>query len=319
MIKGVQDKDIEVTVDEVKSLPAKEVKTVMQKSGGETSNITAKGATLKELLKRKGVNLEDFAALQVKARDGYAVQIPGEVIKNRDIVLAYEFNGKPLPESDSPVRIIIPDEYAMYWVKSVGSIELKKDSAKLAAERLLFLDSTGLEPAEYTFDGKGDKALKLNEIFGKFAIKYEGMPFLMKARDGLQKTEEIETAQKAYIKMTGENAPEFISPDISYGMYVKNLVWFGTEKEVILGIRQNLAAYFKSDVVPLEKVFKEVNMEVKDDKDYTLKAVDGYQVDIKGKDLKQGELLLDDKGIRVRFKELPKNYNVKNLMEISQN
>lgn len=317
VIKGVQGEDFEITVEEIKGLPAKDVETQLQDSGGNITNITARGPTLKDVLKNEGINLEEFSAVQVKARDGYAVQIPEEIIKSRDIILAYEFNGKPLPESDTPVRIVIPDEFAMYWVKAVSSLELKKDSAKLAADRMLFLDSVGLEPVEYTFDDEGDKALALREIFDKFAVEYEGKPFLMKARDGLKKTEEMETAKKAYIKITGENAPEFIAPDISYGMYVKNLVWFGTDKEVIMGTRQNLAAYFKSETVPLETVLKEVNMEIKDDKDYMVKAKDGYSADIKGKDLKKGELLLSDDGIRVNFKQLPKKYNIKNLMEIS--
>ncbi|HHW01266.1 MAG TPA: molybdopterin-dependent oxidoreductase [Thermoanaerobacterales bacterium] len=245
------------------------------------------------------------------------MQIPEEVVRSRDIILAYQINGKPLPESDTPVRIVVPGEFAMYWVKAVSSLELKKDSAKVAAVRMLFMDSSGLEPVDYSFDDEGDKALVLKELLDKFAIEYEGKPFLVKARDGLKKTEEMETAKKAYIKITGENAPEFISPDISYGMYVKNLVWFGTDKEVIMGLKQNLAAYFKSETIPLETVFKEVNMEIMDDKNYVIKDADGYSVDIKGKDLKQGELLLGDGGPRVSFKQLPKKYNIKNLMEIS--
>lgn len=317
IITGTGSQDLEISIDDVKNLEAKFVKTDLVKSGGETSQITAKGPTLKDVLKNKGINLDDFAALRLKARDGYSVEIPGNVIKKRDIILAYEFNGQPVSGSDGPVRIVVPGEFAMYWVKSISRIELKKDEAQVAARRILFLDSVGLVPEEYTFDKEGDKALKLKDIFEKFSMEYESSPFLMKARDGLKKTEEMETAKKAYIKVTGENAPEFISPEISYGMYVKNLVWFGTEKEVIFGIRPNLAAYFKSEAVPLERLLQEVNMALKDDKNYLIKASDGYSVEVTGKDIRKGELLLDDKGVRVRFKELQKQYNVKNLMEIA--
>jgi hypothetical protein len=63
----------------------------------------------------------------VEAADGYRVVIAlpelDPAFTDRQIVLAYLRNGKPLDEKEGPYRIIIPDEKRMArWVRQVTTL-----------------------------------------------------------------------------------------------------------------------------------------------------------------------------------------------------
>ena len=93
-------------------------------SSGEETEMNVSGGLLGELLEIHGISQIELNGIRVTAVDGYSMEIPSEVLKNRDIILAYEIDGKPLLEKNRPVRIIIPGERAMYWVSAVSTIEI---------------------------------------------------------------------------------------------------------------------------------------------------------------------------------------------------
>lgn len=316
LVKVQTGPEIRITVEELKHYPALTVETELVKSDGSKQRITARGAALRDILKAKGTNLDDFSALKVRTRDGYSVQIPGEVLKNRQVILAYEYQGKPVTGSESPIRIIVPGEPAMYWVRSVETIELAKNAVHVSAQRVMFMDSCGLKPSEYPFDGKKDLALPLKDVLAVFSVKQEGGNFIMKASDGLQKVEDMANVLSGYIKVTGDRAPEFVSPNLPAGMYVRNLLWFGTESEVIIASKKSATAYFKKEAVSLGELFKEVRMPAEDHRTYLLKGADGYTVEVQGGEIKYGIVSFVGPQPRVQFEGRPRSLNVKDLLEI---
>lgn len=100
---------------------------------GAMGNARWKGARLKDVFDRAGVNKE---AIEVAfgAADGpvieqtpdFAKSIPLWKAVEGDALVAYEMNGEPLPHWNGfPARIVVPGWTATYWVKHVTSIEVR--------------------------------------------------------------------------------------------------------------------------------------------------------------------------------------------------
>src|SRR5699024_1534893 len=123
------------------------------------------------------------------------IDIPSEILKNRDIMLVYEIDDKPLFEDSQPLRVVVPDERAMYWVKSLSKIEIIDDGegeqANNETNEIVIFDTaiSNLEQQDYEYYESMDKAIKTEELLSKFASdNMEGKIFI-KAVDGLEKGE----------------------------------------------------------------------------------------------------------------------------------
>lgn len=116
---------------EIEALP--HVKVI----GSEHSNaVNFEGASLKSVLEKAGVTFGESMkgkrltnCLLVEAADGYRVVIalpeldPG--FTNKQIILAFQGDGKPLGDKEGPYRIIIPDEKRMArWVRRVTALRI---------------------------------------------------------------------------------------------------------------------------------------------------------------------------------------------------
>jgi hypothetical protein len=97
---------------------------------------TFEGVSLKAVLDKAGVGFGESlkgkrlaSYLLVEAADGYRVVIAlpeiDPAFTDKQIVLAYLRNGKPLDEHEGPYRIVIPDEKRMArWVKQVTTLKI---------------------------------------------------------------------------------------------------------------------------------------------------------------------------------------------------
>jgi hypothetical protein len=94
------------------------------------------GVALKTLLEKAGVEFGHSlrgkrmaSCLLVEAADGYRVVIALPEIDpdfgDKQVVLAFSQNGKPLDAKDGPFRIVIPEEKRMArWVKQVTTLKI---------------------------------------------------------------------------------------------------------------------------------------------------------------------------------------------------
>ena len=138
---------VEVTLDDLKKMPAFEVTAVNQCSGnrrglskphvagvewgyGAMGCARWKGARLKDVLDKAGLKKEAIE-ISFDGADGPAVDKTPDFIKSIPVwkaveettLIAYEMNGQPLPHFNGfPARIVVPGWTGTYWMKHVISI-----------------------------------------------------------------------------------------------------------------------------------------------------------------------------------------------------
>ena len=120
-----------LTRADIDALPR--VKITIGTSGMST---TFEGVRLKAVLERGGVGFGETmkgqrlaSCLLVEAADGYRVVIAlpeiDEAFGDKQFVLAFLKNGKPLDDKEGPYRILIPDEKRMArWVRQVTTLNI---------------------------------------------------------------------------------------------------------------------------------------------------------------------------------------------------
>jgi hypothetical protein len=116
---------------DIESLPRTKVTT-----HASDTPTTFEGVSLKDLLEKGGVEFGQSlkgkrlaSCLLVEAADGYHVVIAlpemDPAFSDKQIVLAFLRNGKPLDAKEGPYRIVIPDEKRMArWVRQVTALKI---------------------------------------------------------------------------------------------------------------------------------------------------------------------------------------------------
>lgn len=138
---------IELTLDDLKALPAVELVAVNQCSGnrrglsqphvagvewgyGAMGCARWKGAKLKDILTKAGIKKE-AVEVAFNGADGPVVDKTPDFIKSIPVwkamedttLVAYEMNGQPLPHfNGAPARIVVPGWTGTYWMKHVIEI-----------------------------------------------------------------------------------------------------------------------------------------------------------------------------------------------------
>jgi sulfite dehydrogenase (cytochrome) subunit A len=141
---------IELTLDDLKRMPAAEVVAVNQCSGNRRGLFSPhvpgvewgygamgcarwRGVRLKDLLDRAGLKKEAIEIAFDGADSGVTDKTP-DFIKSIPVwkaiedttLVAYEMNGAPLPHWNGfPARIVVPGWTGVYWMKHVTSISAK--------------------------------------------------------------------------------------------------------------------------------------------------------------------------------------------------
>jgi DMSO/TMAO reductase YedYZ molybdopterin-dependent catalytic subunit len=139
----------EITLDDLKKMPAVEVVAVNQCSGnrrglskphvqgvewgyGAMGCARWKGARLKDILDKVGVKKEAIE-IAFNGADGPAVPATDDFIKSipvwkamdENTIIAYEMNGTPLPHFNGfPARAIVPGWTGTYWMKHLVNVNV---------------------------------------------------------------------------------------------------------------------------------------------------------------------------------------------------
>ena len=130
-VRAETGKQTVLTKADIEALP--HVKVTTSASG---TSATFEGVSLKAVLQRGGVEFRETmkgkrlaSCLLVEAADGYRVIIAlpelDEAFTDKQFLLAFLKDGKPLDDKEGPYRIVIPDEKRMArWVRQVRVLKI---------------------------------------------------------------------------------------------------------------------------------------------------------------------------------------------------
>ncbi|MCR4403907.1 MAG: molybdopterin-dependent oxidoreductase [Candidatus Acetothermia bacterium] len=104
------------TLEEIEALPSREV---------EFHEHIYRGTPLRTLLTQAGVDIGRLEAVKAIAADGYRLEYERRLVKRFDFILAYEADGKPLPQGEGPLRIVFPGGRSAQMMKMVERLIVK--------------------------------------------------------------------------------------------------------------------------------------------------------------------------------------------------
>jgi DMSO/TMAO reductase YedYZ molybdopterin-dependent catalytic subunit len=128
-VEGHVKNPLRLTYEEIKKLPSVERKVLMICPGFFANHGTWKGLSLGELLKLAQAE-EGVTHVTVRGPDGKyenSQRYPlGDLLSNK-VFLAYEVNGKPLPQRHGfPLRAVAEGYYGYDWVKYVYKVTVER-------------------------------------------------------------------------------------------------------------------------------------------------------------------------------------------------
>lgn len=237
LISWPENKSVRVNVEELKDYPQVTTKTILQKTTGVKIDIEATGPLLKDVLKKNNIDINDYEAIGITGRDNYYTMISKDIIQSRDIILGTVFDGNEILREEKPIRVVVPDEMGVYWVKMVNRIDLythisPKDIRTVHIFNALTRD---IEPYYYEYYGSKDKSILVGKILSKFPFVDLNGFFTMAGSDGLIKNETISMVRdRYYIKTEGDNSPMNISPAFKLGMNVKEMSYYSITTDSVI-------------------------------------------------------------------------------------
>jgi DMSO/TMAO reductase YedYZ molybdopterin-dependent catalytic subunit len=128
-IKGLVDRPMSFTYDEIRNMPALTqyltLQCISNEIGGDLiSTAKWRGVPVADLLQRAGVR-EGAFDLILRSADDYTDSIPIAKALQPDTMLAYEMNDQVLPKKHGfPLRLLVPDIYGMKNAKWVTELEV---------------------------------------------------------------------------------------------------------------------------------------------------------------------------------------------------
>lgn len=123
IVDGSVQHPLNLTLDEIAAMPKTTVNADLYCVGApdrllDNGNWT--GVRLSFLLENAGVS-PDAIKVAFYARDGYTTDLTVTEAVQENIILAYEKDGKPLPEN---LRLVVPGRWGYKWISQVERIEL---------------------------------------------------------------------------------------------------------------------------------------------------------------------------------------------------
>jgi len=298
-------------------------------SSGEEITTEVVGVSLNQLLETYDAKLSDFSSVRGVAGDGYAIDVPGEILADKDILLIWSEDGETFDEKKQPLRMAIHDERAMYWVSNLMTIEfisekkvvIKESTETVDLSQILFIEAAAkaFDVQEITYYETEDIGVQVTDLL---TLANPSDPVVFVATDNFEKTETLEVINQGLFKLTGDNAPLFMSPDLPKGMHVKYILQMITGDTAFVSEMNALEVYSEREVknqtgVALEDVIAGAGLNAES---YLIASTDGYEVEIAAKDLVEGILSLHEDGYyQVKFSDaLAKNTNVKDVLSIKE-
>jgi DMSO/TMAO reductase YedYZ molybdopterin-dependent catalytic subunit len=130
-VGGMVEEPTTLSYDGLRALPrTNEVRDFHCVTGWSVSNVRWGGVRLADLLDRVRPTAQAQAVQFVSAEIPYVDYLTLDQARLRDVLLAYEMDGKPLArEHGAPMRLVMPKMYGYKSVKWVQSISLVDEAA----------------------------------------------------------------------------------------------------------------------------------------------------------------------------------------------
>ena len=125
-IGGLVDQPVSLTYDELRALPrVDQVSTFHCVTGWTVQNVHWGGVRISDVLARAQPQAAGRALRFVSMEVPYVDYLTKKQALLPDVMLAYEMDGKPLPqEHGAPVRLVIPEMYGYKNVKWLNGIDV---------------------------------------------------------------------------------------------------------------------------------------------------------------------------------------------------
>lgn len=107
-------------IDSILELDDITVRAVLTRSTGESFENDYTGIPLAEVLALAGI--EEFSSIKFEAADGYLIELDRQKVERENVILAHSKEGEPLDEKEGPLRLIVPDEFGMSWIKLINRV-----------------------------------------------------------------------------------------------------------------------------------------------------------------------------------------------------
>jgi DMSO/TMAO reductase YedYZ molybdopterin-dependent catalytic subunit len=129
-IGGLVDQPVSLTYDELRALPrVDQVSTFHCVTGWTVQNVHWGGVRISDVLARAQPQAAGRALRFASMEVPYVDYLTKKQASLPDVMLAYEMDGKPLPqEHGAPVRLIIPEMYGYKNVKWLNGIDVVPDA-----------------------------------------------------------------------------------------------------------------------------------------------------------------------------------------------
>jgi hypothetical protein len=312
-----EGREISINVPELmKDFKAVNTDVISINSSGEENKMNITGVPLKEVLSSKGIDMTSFNFVRPVSGDGYSIEIPEDILKKREVLLAYKIDGEPINEKSKPVRIIVPDERAMYWARNVVKIELLNKKESVETGKIVFLETAykNLEQTKYMYQDSFDPAVKLSELLSKYGST-SGNELYFVSRDGLKRTETKENALVSLIKISGNASPLFLSPNLPGGMFIKEIVSFKHDDVCFLSLDSfGKMAESTDGSLNVNEIVKDIEMS--ESETYKATSLDGSKSVVSAKELRSSKISLKDGIYSLIFSDGVKTAN--NILSIER-
>ncbi|WZL82401.1 hypothetical protein QBE53_04665 [Vallitaleaceae bacterium 9-2] len=295
--------EFSIAYDEIYGMDAVERTVKHISSSGEETTNTVKGVLLSEILSAHGIDQQMLGSIRFSAGDGYAIDVPQDIVREKEIVLAWMFDGEMLDERKMPLRVAIDDVRSMYYASNLSKVilgeakEVVEEQNEAIEKKIVMLDTAiaGLEKLPYVYYESQDMAINVKELFGAFSSNPSDTVSFV-AIDGYEKTESYDVVSEGFIKYTGEDAPLFTGRDLPKGMNVKYILSLSTEDVTYLSVMGAM------DKLNVEMIDGNMGVNLKEVVDligwsaqtYILTAADGYEKQVSAQDLEIGIAYLEE-------------------------
>ncbi|HHX14363.1 MAG TPA: molybdopterin-dependent oxidoreductase [Clostridiales bacterium] len=297
-ISGLTEEDFKLSIGELAKLETVSRPATARRSNGEKVSINATGPLLDTFLAQYDMTQNDFASIRFAASDGYAITVDANLLANREIILALSDGGKALSMEDQPLRIVIPGERAMYWVRHLTSISFERETRAAACTKIMLLESAipGLQAENYNYYGVTDRVVTLigllDMTLGESPADDEQLGFY--AADGLNQTKTWVDIKQSLLKFTGADAPRLVGENLPEGMQFYDLVWLNCGEWRVLCLEKAVSLWGEAGRLGLYKLLNHLGG-VSADK-YVFSTIEGVAVTYSVDDLEQADLFIDEQG-----------------------
>ncbi len=321
-IANLEQDPIKISLADLQEFSAVNVTVTAVNASGRENTFDAEGVLFADVLTALGFDQAELQAIRLVAGDGYSIEVAQDILAIRDILLAYSIDGEPLAADAQPLRAIIPEERAMYWVRNLVTIEVLHSTETPVVEGIRFLDTiAGLEElVPYEYHGSTDQALAFATLIAEHPVRHDWERLTFTASDDFVKHETKGNAMGAYLKLTGDQAPVFLGPDLPGGMHVKDITFLAVGGDAFVSMAQvetvlGTTTIGETTGVAILDLFAYIGMA--DAAFYEFAAADGYAVQVAAADLAGGLILFVDGALRTYFHGLPRNTAVRDLYSVN--